>query len=84
MQRGEHMPWYKGPTVLGFLETVPIAEDRNLADFRYPVQYVLRPDLNYRGFSAQMASGVVKKGDTVMVLPSGKTSKRKGHRHLRR
>jgi bifunctional enzyme CysN/CysC len=75
VQRGEHMAWYKGPTVLGFLESVPIAEDRNLTDFRYPVQYVLRPNLNYRGFSGQIASGIVKKGDTVMVLPSGKTSK---------
>jgi bifunctional enzyme CysN/CysC len=78
VQRGERMPWYRGPTVLGFLEAVPIAEDRNLADFRYPVQYVLRPNLNYRGFSGQIASGVVKKGDTVMVLPSGKTSTVKG------
>jgi bifunctional enzyme CysN/CysC len=78
VQRGEKMPWYQGPTVLGFLEGVPIAEDRNLSDFRYPVQYVLRPNLNYRGFSAQIASGTVKKGDTVMVLPSGKTSTVKG------
>jgi len=78
VQRGEHMPWYQGPTVLGFLEIVPIAEDRNLEDFRFPVQYVLRPHLNYRGFAAQIASGVVKKGDPVMVLPSGKTSRVKG------
>jgi len=78
VQRAQHMAWYTGPTVLGFLETVPIAEDRNLQDFRYPVQTVLRPNLNYRGFSAQIASGVVKKGDTVMVLPSGKTSRVKG------
>ncbi len=75
VQRGDNMPWYEGPTVLGFLETVPIAEDRNLKDFRYPVQYVLRPDLNYRGFAGQIATGRVKKGDSVMVLPSGKTSK---------
>ena len=69
-----HMPWYDGPTVLRFLEEVPIAEDRNLSDFRYPVQYVLRPNLDYRGFSAQIASGVVNKGDPVMVLPSGARS----------
>ncbi|HEX6245115.1 MAG TPA: adenylyl-sulfate kinase, partial [Polyangiales bacterium] len=75
VQRGEHMGWYQGPTVLGFLETVPIAEDRNLQDFRYPVQYVLRPHLNYRGFSGQIGSGKVRRGDNVMVLPSGKTSK---------
>jgi bifunctional enzyme CysN/CysC len=68
------MPWYSGPTVLGYFETVPIADDGNLVDFRFPVQYVLRPNLNYRGFSAQIASGVVRKGDPVMVLPSGKTT----------
>jgi bifunctional enzyme CysN/CysC len=73
--RATCMPWYQGPTVLGYLEEVPIAEDRNLADFRYPVQYVLRPNLDYRGFAAQVVTGVVKKGDTVMVLPSGKTSR---------
>jgi bifunctional enzyme CysN/CysC len=75
VQRGESMPWYQGPTVLGFLESVPIAEDRNLSDFRLPVQYVLRPDLNYRGFAGQVSSGVVKLGDEVMILPSGKRSR---------
>jgi sulfate adenylyltransferase large subunit len=76
VERGaKNLPWYEGPTVLGFLESVPIAADRNLDDFRYPVQYVLRPNLNYRGFAGQIASGVVKQGDTVMVLPSGKTSR---------
>jgi bifunctional enzyme CysN/CysC len=75
VQRGESMGWYSGPTVLGFLEEVPIAEDINLSDLRYPVQYVLRPDLNYRGFSGQITSGTVKRGDEVMVLPSGKRSK---------
>jgi bifunctional enzyme CysN/CysC len=75
---GKAMPWYTGPTVLGYFETVPIAADRNLVDFRFPVQYVLRPNLDYRGFSAQIASGVVRKGDQVMVMPSGKTTKIKG------
>jgi bifunctional enzyme CysN/CysC len=69
-----NMPWYTGETVLGYLETVPIAQDRNLSDFRFPVQYVLRPNLDYRGFCAQVASGTLKRGDRVMVLPSGKTS----------
>jgi sulfate adenylyltransferase large subunit len=63
-------PWYSGPSVLGFLETVPIAADRNLENFRYPVQYVLRPHLNYRGFAGEIASGRVKKGDPILVLPS--------------
>jgi sulfate adenylyltransferase large subunit len=71
-------PWYQGQTLLEFLETVPIANDRNLEDFRYPVQYVLRPHLDYRGFSAEVASGVVRKGDPILVLPSRKTSRVKG------
>jgi bifunctional enzyme CysN/CysC len=66
--------WYDGPTILGYLEHVPIAEDRNFEDFRFPVQYVLRPNLDYRAFSGQVASGLVRKGDRVMVLPSGKTT----------
>jgi len=71
-------PWYKGPTILSYLEDVPIAGDQNLDDFRYPVQFVLRPNLNYRAFAGQIASGVVKKGDPIMVMPSGKTSVVKG------
>jgi bifunctional enzyme CysN/CysC len=67
-------PWYDGPTALRYLEEVPIAGDRNLEDFRFPVQYVLRPNLDYRGFAGQVVSGVVKKGDPVMVLPSGRKS----------
>ncbi len=68
-------PWYDGPTVLQYLEVVPVHETRELAHLRYPVQYVLRPSLDYRGFAARIASGVVRKGDAVMVLPSGKTSR---------
>jgi len=67
-------PWYKGPTVLSYLEDVPIAGDVNLSDFRYPVQFVLRPNLNYRAFAGQIASGVIRKGDPIMVMPSGKQS----------
>jgi bifunctional enzyme CysN/CysC len=74
VSRSAAIGWYEGPTVLGYFEQVPIADDANLEDFRFPVQYVLRPNLNYRGFAAQMASGVVRKGDRVMVLPSGKTT----------
>ncbi len=68
-------PWYDGETVIEFLENVPISGDRNLDDFRYPVQYVLRPNLNYRGFSAQIASGVVRVGDELTVLPNGQSSR---------
>ena len=71
----ENTPWYDGPSVLGYLETVPVFEDRNFDDFRYPVQYVIRPDLDYRGFAAEVASGVIVKGDDIVSLPSGKTSK---------
>ncbi len=75
VHRSEAMTWYEGPTVLEFLETVPVQEGRNLAHLRYPVQYVSRPNLEYRGFAGRVASGVVRKGDAVTVLPSGKTSR---------
>ena len=71
----DHTPWYDGPNVLGYLETVPVFADRNFDDLRYPVQYVIRPDLDYRGFAAEVSSGVVAKGDEIVALPSGKTSK---------
>jgi bifunctional enzyme CysN/CysC len=71
----ERMAWYQGKTLLEHLETVPIATDRNLEDFRYPVQYVLRPHLDYRGFSGEIASGIVRKGDPILILPSRKTSR---------
>lgn len=68
-------PWYDGPTILAHLETVPIAADHNTKNFRYPVQYVLRPHLNYRGFAGQITSGTVRQGDEVMVLPSRKRTR---------
>ena len=75
VEKSARTPWYEGPALLDFLETVPIDLDRNYTDFRYPVQYVLRPNQDFRGFCGKVASGVVRKGDTVMALPSGKTSK---------
>ncbi len=75
VEKSDRTPWYKGVSLLDYLETVPIDLDRNYEDFRYPVQYVLRPNLDFRGFCGKVASGVVRKGDTVMALPSGKTSK---------
>ena len=74
VERSERTPWYKGPSLLEFLETVPIHRDRNMTDFRYPVQYVLRPNLDFRGFSGKIASGIVRKGDEVVALPSMKRS----------
>ena len=75
VEKSDRTPWYEGLSLLDFLETVPIDQDRNFDDFRYPVQYVLRPNQNFRGFCGKVASGVVRKGDTVMALPSRKTSK---------
>lgn len=65
-------PWYDGSTLLHLLENVHIASDRNLIDFRFPVQLVSRPTLDFRGFCGTVASGVVRKGDEVMALPSRK------------
>ena len=69
------MPWYAGSTLMHHLETVHIAGDRNLSDFRFPVQLVNRPNLNFRGYCGTIASGIVKAGDEVMVLPSRKTNR---------
>jgi sulfate adenylyltransferase subunit 1 len=70
-----HMSWYGGQPLMEILETVQIHRDRNLSDFRFPVQYVNRPHLNFRGFCGTVASGLVKTGDAVTVLPSRKSSK---------
>jgi len=76
--RSDRSPWYEGPSLLHHLEHVHIASDRNLVDVRFPVQYVIRPQsttiTDYRGYAGQVASGVLKPGDEVMVLPSGLTS----------
>ena len=70
----DRMPWYHGKSMLEFLESVHISSDRNFEDFRFSVQYVNRPSLSFRGFTATVASGVIRKGDEVIVLPSRKTS----------
>ncbi len=70
-----HLGWYDGPTFLHHLESVNIATDRNLIDMRFPVQYVLRPNLDFRGFSGTLASGVLRKGDAVASLPSRRESR---------
>jgi sulfate adenylyltransferase large subunit len=72
---GKRMAWFKGPCLLEHLETVPIATDHNLSDMRFPVQYVLRPNLDFRGYAGQVASGYIRPGDRVCVLPSGRTSR---------
>jgi bifunctional enzyme CysN/CysC len=75
VHRSSSMPWYRGEAILEHLEDVYIASDRNLVDFRLPVQYVVRPNADFRGFSGQIASGAAKVGDEVLVLPSMKTSR---------
>lgn len=74
VEKSERTPWYKGLSLLDFLETVKIEKDQNFEDFRFPVQYVLRPNLDFRGFCGKVASGIIRKGDEVMALPSGKKS----------
>jgi len=69
------LPWYRGPTVLHFLENVHVGADRNLVDFRFPVQYVLRPNLDFRGFAGRVVSGTITPGEEIAVLPSGRTSR---------
>ncbi len=77
--RSENMPWYSGPTLMHHLEHVHVASDRDLIDARFPVQYVIRPKSDefhdYRGYAGQVAGGVLKPGDEVVVLPSGMTSR---------
>ncbi len=75
IDRSERTPWYEGSTLMHHLENVHIASDRNLIDFRLPVQYVNRPNLDFRGFCGTIASGKVKVGDDIMSLPSKKKSK---------
>jgi len=78
VEKSENMPWYRGVPLLYHLENVHIASDRNLIDVRFPVQWVIRPHNDeyhdYRGYAGQVAGGVLKPGDEIIVLPSGLTS----------
>ncbi|QDV76324.1 sulfate adenylyltransferase subunit CysN [Botrimarina mediterranea] len=75
IERSPNSPWYEGSTLMHHLENVHIASDRNLIDFRLPVQYVNRPNLDFRGFCGTLASGKVRVGDEVMALPSKRKSR---------
>jgi sulfate adenylyltransferase subunit 1 len=68
------MPWYQGPSLLELLESLPSSLDTRTAPFRFPVQRVLRPDHTFRGFAGQIASGTVRPGDKITVLPSGRSA----------
>jgi bifunctional enzyme CysN/CysC len=72
--RSTRMPWYQGSALLEHLETVELAGHDSVEDFRLPVQWVCRPDQNFRGFAGQVAAGSVRVGDEIMVLPSGRRS----------
>ena len=88
VDRSEQMPWYEGPPLLYHLEHVHIASDRNLIDVRFPVQWVIRPPsssvADYRAYAGQVAGGVMRPGDDVLVLPGGQRSSIAGDRHVRR
>jgi sulfate adenylyltransferase large subunit len=79
VDRSKHMPWYQGSTLLYHLEHVHVASDRNLEDARFPVQWVIRPQSDahhdFRGYAGTVAGGVFKKGDEVVVLPAGLSTK---------
>ncbi len=75
VDQSENTPWYKGTTLMSFLENVYIGSDRNLQDFRFPVQLVLRPNLDFRGFAGTISSGIVRVGDEIVTLPSRKTTR---------
>jgi bifunctional enzyme CysN/CysC len=74
IEHGTNMPWYSGPTLMAHLENVPVGDDAQTLAFRMPVQWVNRPNLDFRGFAGHIATGVVKPGDRLKVLPSGRES----------
>jgi bifunctional enzyme CysN/CysC len=74
VERSGHMDWYGGSTLLHHLERVNVAGDRNLRDFRFPVQTVIRPDQSFRGFAGTIASGAIRPGEEVLALPAGTRS----------
>jgi bifunctional enzyme CysN/CysC len=79
VERSERMGWYGGPPILWHLEHLHVASDRNLIDVRFPVQWVIRPQTDehhdYRGYAGQVASGILKPGDDVVVQPSGRQTR---------
>ncbi len=82
VNHGDAMPWYSGETILEYLENVYVAGDANAVDFRFPVQYVIRPNQNYRGYAGQIRSGHIQIGEEVMALPSQRRSKVKSIDYL--
>jgi bifunctional enzyme CysN/CysC len=75
VHKSDQMPWYDGPSLLHYIENVHVAADRNLVDFRFPVQFVIRSHLDFRGYTGRISSGTITPGEEIVVLPSGKSSK---------
>lgn len=75
VDKSANMPWFDGHCILHHLETVHIASDHNLVDFRFPVQYVIRPNLDFRGYAGRIRSGTIRPGEEVVVFPSGRKSR---------
>lgn len=75
VHKSDQMSWYDGPSLLHYIENVHVAADRNLVDFRFPVQFVIRSHLDFRGYTGRISSGTITPGEDIVVLPSGKSSK---------
>ncbi|WP_442489133.1 sulfate adenylyltransferase subunit CysN [Halomonas litopenaei] len=75
VDRGERLDWYQGPALLELLETVEVSRDQNLSDLRFPVQYVNRPNLDFRGYAGTLEAGILRPGQAVKALPSNKLSR---------
>ena len=75
VRRSRNMPWFGGPSLLEYLETVPVHNRAHSAAFRFPVQRVVRPDHEFRGYAGQVVSGTIRRGDAILVLPSGRRSR---------
>ncbi|HYH81587.1 MAG TPA: sulfate adenylyltransferase subunit CysN [Longimicrobium sp.] len=74
VEKSANLPWYNGATLLHHLESVNVGGERNLVDFRFPVQYVIRPHQDFRGLAGKVASGTISPGEEVVALPSGRRS----------
>ena len=75
VDRSKHTPWYEGESLLELLESIYIGSDRNLIDLRFPVQYVVRPHMDFRGYAGEVASGIIRVGDEVLAVPSMRQSR---------
>ncbi len=75
VNKSDHMPWYEGPTLLSHLESVNVSYRKNLQNFRFPVQFVIRPNQDFRGYAGRVVSGSISRGDDVLILPANERTK---------